>query len=78
MKEKQVDMSYGLRKIIHILLLIIVVVRLFGRITFKNLVFAILNIEISNFTLKSYFRNMCFQNKIKKKKTIFQNNFSAK
>lgn len=68
MKEKQVDMSYGLRKIIHILLLIIVVVRLFGRITFKNLVFAILNIEISNFTLKSYFRNMCFQNKIKKKK----------
>lgn len=68
MKEKQVDMLYGLGKIIHILLLIIVVVRLFGRITFKNRVFMILNIEISNFTLRSYFRNTCFQNKIIKKK----------
>lgn len=74
MKEKQVDMLYGLGKIIHILLLIIVVFRLFGRITFKNRVFTILNIEISKFTLKS----RVFKTKLKKKKTIFQNNFSAK
>ena len=54
MKEKQVDMLYGLGKIIHILLLLIIVVfRLFGRITFKNRVFTILNIEILKFTLKS-------------------------
>lgn len=63
MKEKQVDMLYGLGKIIHILLLIIVVFRLFGRITFKNRVFTILNIEISKFTLKS----RVFKTKLKKK-----------